>query len=123
MNLRSRLVRLETRVRANPALVPPSPEAMRRAAVARQRLPNCTDAEEALRLIQGQPYVVYSSLLRLVTNDVLIQMHAQIIGNKCTRVKHVGGPPCQDVQRMSIEELMELHRSTLGVRQYVARKR
>jgi len=54
---------------------------MRRAEVARQRLPDCTDAEEALSLIRGLPIDIYSALLRLVPDALLIAMHDAAIQN------------------------------------------
>lgn len=82
MNTRSRLARLETRVQSSPVLGRQSPEATRRAEIARQRLPDCTDPEEALSLIRGLPGEVYSSLLRLVPDALLTQMHDTAFENE-----------------------------------------
>jgi hypothetical protein len=113
MNLRSRLARLETRVQTNPALVRPSPEAMQRAEVARQRLPDCTDPEEALSLIRGLPIEVYSALLRLVPDALLIAMHD-------TALQNYEGPRLNDnytweeLRTLPVPELMRLHRENLA---------
>ncbi|MCW3051441.1 MAG: hypothetical protein JWN14_611 [Chthonomonadales bacterium] len=75
MSTRTRLARLETQVQSNPALIRHSAETMQRAEIARQRLPDCTDPQEAENLIQGLPIDLYSALLRVVPDELLIAMH------------------------------------------------
>lgn len=113
MNTRSRLTRLEQQVQAHPVLTCYTPEATRRAEIARQRLPDCTDPQEALRLIDGQPYEVYCSLLRLVSDSVLIQMHEFYFRQTFDRVVSERRYTWQQLRQMPEADLLELHRATL----------
>ena len=113
MSTRSRLARLETRVQSSLALGRQSPEAMRRAEVARQRLPMCTDPEEALCLIRGLPGEVYSSLLRVVPSALLIEMHdAAFQDYRGTDLNY--GYTWEDLRALPDSELLRLHGDNLG---------
>ena len=113
MNLRSRLARLETRVQSSLALGRQSPEAIRRAEIARQRLPDCIDPEEALSLIRGLPGEVYSSLLRLVPDPLLVQMHdAAFQDYRGTDLNY--GYTWEELRALPDSELLRLHSDNLG---------
>jgi hypothetical protein len=124
MNTRSRLARLEKRIGSDPALARSSPDAMRRAEIARQRLPDCTDPEEALSLIRGLPSEVYSTLLRIVPDALLTHMHDLAVITECEHGRIDGYTPAE-LRAMSSDELLELHRTTLryGERTSPRRKR
>jgi len=113
MTSRSRLERLEKQIQASPAFVRPAPEAMRRAEVARQRLPDCTDPEEALSLIRGLPIDVYSALLQLVPDDLLIAMHDTAFQTYEGRDLNYGYT-WEELRALPVSELMRLHRDNLG---------
>ena len=113
MTTRSRLARLEMQVKASPTLLRPSPEAMRRAEVARQRLPDCTDPEEALSLIRGLPIDIYSTLLRIVPEDLLIAMHNTAFQTYEGRELNYGYT-WEELRTLPLSELMRLHRDSLG---------
>lgn len=110
---RTRLAKLERQIQASPALTAYTPEAKERAESARQRLPDCTDPEEAMWLIDGQPPDVYSALLRLVSHDLLKQMHAIKI-DKAPARERIYGYTMAELRAMPAGELVELHRATLG---------
>jgi hypothetical protein len=93
MTTRSRLARLETQISSGLALACSSPETMRRAEIARKRIPDCTDPDEALNLIRGLPGEIYSTLLRLVPDDLLTQMHDLALIKDCEQGRICG--PCQ----------------------------
>lgn len=108
MSTRSRLARLETRVQDLPTVVRQSAEDIGRAEVARQRLPECTDPEEALSLIRGLPGEVYSRLLRLVPETLLIAMHDTAFQSYQGRELNYGYT-WEELRALPASELMSLH--------------
>lgn len=108
MNARSRLARLETKVRSAPVLTRPSPEAIRRAEIVREILPDCTDPEEALSLLRGLPIDVYSALLRIVPDDLLIAMHDTAFQTDEGRELNYGYT-WEEMRALPVSELMRLH--------------
>jgi hypothetical protein len=112
MTTRSRLARLETRVQSSPNLVRHSPEAMRRAEVARQRLQDCTDPEEALRLTHDLPDELLSALLRLFPDALLIDTH-RLLESKAHREGLIYGHTPEELRGVPVSELLRLHRDNL----------
>lgn len=113
MTPRSRLARLEKQIKAAQAIVRPSPDAIRRAEIARQRLLDRTDAEEALRLTQGLPHEIFCALLRLIPNALLIEMH-NITFQSHRAQELTYGYTGEELRALPVSELVRLHRENLG---------
>jgi len=122
MNVRTRLERLESRVSVDPILSRHTPEALKRAEIARQRLPECNDAEEALRLTRNLPIETFTDLLTLVSNDVLVEMHTIEMHRTHEQARYWGYTLAQ-FEALPESKMLELHHATLGHRGRGRRRR